>query len=145
MRAMSWGCRHVSRGCQGLGVSVRLLHFLHLLKDRNPCYAHFCGILLILTTITNVKTVGSGAKKHSSQPQYMSMGVSRAPESLCLGSGLKLYEGRAWAPSYIGLCPSPSHSSSVLPVSLPLKKPWSDWLKTFHASLLPSGSSSQVS
>lgn len=35
--------------------------------------------------------------------------------SLCPGSGLELREGSVWTPSYIGLCPSPSHSSSFLP------------------------------
>lgn len=51
-----------AKGVWGRGM-VRVLQFLHLSKDRNPCSAHFCGILLISTTITNVKNVGGGAKK----------------------------------------------------------------------------------
>lgn len=45
----------------GEGVVRVLFQFLYLPKDRNPCCVHFFGILLI-TTVTNVKTVRGGAK-----------------------------------------------------------------------------------
>ena len=67
-------------------------------------------------------------KKHSSQPQYMSM---RSKRSLCVplpGSGLELSEGRVWAPSYIGLCTRPRHSGSYPDPQPRLLPPWSPCL-----------------
>lgn len=66
-------------------VGVLLLPFHHLPKDRNPCCAHFCGILLISTIGTNVKNVGGRVKTTA---HNLSIWVPLPESGLGLGSFL---------------------------------------------------------